>query len=535
MDISTIQTELNRRRTFGIVSHPDAGKTTMTERLLLLGGAIQMAGTVKARKSSKYATSDWMQMERERGISVTTSVMHFTFENFEINLLDTPGHNDFSEDTYRTLTAVDSALMLIDSGKGVEAQTIKLMDVCRMRRTPIVTFMNKLDRDGLDPFDLMENVEKILKIHCVPLTWPIGMGKAFRGVYDIANKRIQLFDPAQSAGLGGFVDIDSLDDGRLDDLVGKAAGDKLREDLDLVIGAGEAFDQDAFLRGEQTPVFFGSALSGFGVEEMLSTFVKVTPPPAGRMARERMVSPEEPKMTGFIFKIQANMDPKHRDRIAFMRVCSGRFERAMVLRHVRLEREIKIANPLIFMANERQILEDAYAGDIIGIHDYGTVEIGDTLTEGEVLHFVGVPSFAPEIFRRVHLENPLKMKNLKKGLEQLAQEGAVQLFYPQETTDYIVGVVGKLQLDVLESRLQHEYGVKGRFDGTEFTRARWYKCDDEVQLVKFEKEMSRFIGKDVKKRPVFLAESNWRVDHTQQKFPAVQFFITSEGVPSSDD
>jgi peptide chain release factor 3 len=530
-----IQDELARRRTFGIISHPDAGKTTMTERLLLLGGAIQMAGTVKARKSSKYATSDWMQMERERGISVTTSVMRFAFEDHEVNLLDTPGHNDFSEDTYRTLTAVDSALMLIDSAKGVETQTIKLMEVCRMRKTPIVTFMNKLDREGLEPFDLIDNVEKVLNIKCVPLTWPIGMGKAFRGVYDIANKRVQLFDAAQDGGVGGFVDIDTLDDGRLDDIVGVTAGNKLREDLDLVMGAGDAFDEEAFRRGEQSPVFFGSALSGFGVEEMLSTFVKVTPSPGPRAARERMIQPDELKMTGFVFKIQANMDPKHRDRIAFMRVCSGRFERGMTLQHVRTGRDMKIASPVIFMANERQILEEAYAGDIIGLHDYGAIEIGDTFTEGESLHFIGVPSFAPEIFRRVHLENPLKMKNLKKGLEQLAQEGAVQLFYPQETTDYIVGVVGKLQLDVLQSRLHHEYGVQGRFDGTEFTRARWYRCDNPETLVKFEKELSRFIARDVKRRPVFLAESNWRIEHTLQKFPTVEFVITSEGVAAAED
>jgi peptide chain release factor 3 len=529
-DAQRIADALTRRRTFGIISHPDAGKTTMTERLLLLGGAIQMAGTVKARKSSKYATSDWMQMERERGISVTTSVMRFAFQGFEVNLLDTPGHNDFSEDTYRTLTAVDSALMLIDSAKGVETQTIKLMEVCRMRSTPIVTFMNKLDREGLDPFELLENVEKILNIKCIPLTWPIGMGKSFRGVYDIPNRRVQLFDPASDGGLGGFVDIDALDDGRLDDLIGPSAGDKLREDLDLVMGAGDPFDQAAFLRGEQSPVFFGSALSGFGVEEMLSTFVQVTPPPGPRAARERLVLPDDPKMTGFVFKIQANMDPKHRDRIAFMRVCSGRFERGMSLLHVRAGREMKISNPVIFMANERQILEEAYAGDIIGLHDYGAIEIGDTFTEGEPLHFVGVPSFAPEIFRRVHLENPLKMKNLKKGLEQLAQEGAVQLFYPQETTDYIVGVVGKLQLDVLQSRLNHEYGVQGRFDGTEFTRARWYRCDNPTLLAQFERELSRFIARDVKRRPVFLAESNWRIDHTLQKFPAIQFATTSEGV-----
>lgn len=525
-----IRDEAARRRTFAIISHPDAGKTTMTEKLLVLGGAIQMAGTVKARKSGKHATSDWMQMEKDRGISVTTSVMKFEFDGFEVNLLDTPGHNDFSEDTYRTLTAVDSALMMIDSARGVEAQTIKLMNVCRMRKTPIVTFMNKLDRDGLDPFDLLDNVEKILNIHCVPLTWPIGMGSAFRGVYDLRNDSVHLFDPSVDGGRGGLVDLKSVNDPKLDAIVGPGAAGRLREELELVQGAGLAFDEDEFRNGRQTPVFFGSALSGFGVEEMLRTFTQITPGPQPRATRERDVEPTEAGFTGFVFKIQANMDPKHRDRIAFMRVCSGRFERGHRAHHVRLGRETKLANPIFFLANAREILEEAWPGDIVGLHDHGTLEIGDTLTDGEVLHFTGIPSFAPEIFRRVRLENPLRMKNLRKGLEQLAQEGAVQLFIPHDTTDFVVGVVGALQLDVLKSRLENEYDVKGIFDPVELATARWYESEDPEQLAEFERSMRRFIARDVRDRPVYLAESNWRLNHTQERFPKLRFHETSDGL-----
>jgi peptide chain release factor 3 len=527
---NSIQAEADRRRTFAIISHPDAGKTTMTEKLLFLGGAIQMAGTVKARKSGKHATSDWMQMEKDRGISVTTSVMKFEFAGFEINLLDTPGHNDFSEDTYRTLTAVDSALMMIDSARGVEAQTIKLMNVCRMRNTPIVTFMNKLDRDGLDPFDLLDNVEKILNIHCVPITWPIGMGSAFKGVYDLRNQSIQLYDPTSEGGRGSLLSVEGLEDPRLPAILGARATDTLREELELVVGAGLAFDEDEFRAGRQTPVFFGSALTGFGVEEMLRTFTQITPGPQPRATRERLVHPHESAFTGFVFKIQANMDPRHRDRIAFLRVCSGRFERGHKAHHVRLERETKLANPIFFLANAREILEEAYPGDIVGLHDHGTLEIGDTLTDGEILHFTGIPSFAPELFRRVRLENPLRMKNLRKGLEQLAQEGAVQLFLPVDTTDYIVGVVGALQLDVLKSRLENEYDVRGIFDSVELATARWYACDDTPTLIEFERTMRRYIARDVRDRPVYLAESNWRLAHTRERFPKVRFFETSDGL-----
>lgn len=525
--------EIRKRRTFAIISHPDAGKTTMTEKLLLLGGAINMAGTVKARKASKHATSDWMELEKQRGISVTTSVMRFSYDDHEVNLLDTPGHKDFSEDTYRTLSAVDSALMLIDSAKGVEPQTIKLMEVCRMRNTPIVTFMNKLDREGLDPFELLENVEQVLGIDCVPLSWPIGMGKQFRGVYDIERKELRLFDASRRAGSGEVIPVSGPDDPKIAATVGDIAASQLLEELELLLGAGEDFDTEAFLSGKQTPVFFGSALSGFGVEEMLRSFVKYTPPPGPRPAMERMVEPDEESFSGFVFKIQANMDPRHRDRIAFLRICSGRFERGHKAKLTRLGREVKIANPIMFFAQEREIVEEAWPGDIIGIHDTGLIEIGDSFTDGEELNFRGVPSFAPEIFRRVHLENPLRMKNLRKGLEQLAQEGAVQLFIPLNSPDYIVGVVGQLQLDVLQHRLQGEYDVQGRFEGVQYATARWYCCDDEAALAKFEEALKSAIARDVRGRPVFLAESAWRLNYTKEQHPKIEFFATSDGPTST--
>ena len=530
--MSTLDKEIARRRTFAIISHPDAGKTTMTEKLLLLGGAIQTAGTVKARKASRHATSDWMEMEKERGISVTTSVMKFLYEGYDVNLLDTPGHNDFSEDTYRVLTAVDSALMLIDSAKGVEAQTIKLMNVCRMRNTPIVTFMNKLDREGLDAFELMENVENVLGMDCVPMTWPIGAGSSFKGVYDIAQGQVLLFDAAADEGAGEFIEV-NLDDAELDRVIGAKAAETLREELELVVGAGAEFDQEAFLAGKQTPVFFGSALRGFGVEEMFRRFASITPPPQPRQTLERDVYPNEEKLSGFVFKIQANMDPKHRDRIAFMRICSGRFQRGQKAYNVRLGRDLKMANPIIFMANAREILEEAYPGDIVGLHDTGLIEIGDTFTVGEKLNFTGIPSFAPEIFRRVRLEDPLGMKKLKKGLSQLAQEGAVQLFNPVNSSDLVVGVVGALQLDVLKHRLLSEYSVNGIFEHVDLATARWYKSDDEDAVGAFERSVSRFVAKDVKGRPVYLVESAWRLNYTAEQHPKISFYETSDGYERS--
>lgn len=521
--------EIARRRTFAIIAHPDAGKTTMTEKLLLLGGAINLAGTVKAKKAERHATSDWMELEKQRGISVTTSVLRISYDDHEINLLDTPGHKDFSEDTYRTLSAVDSALMMIDSAKGVEPQTIKLMEVCRMRDTPIVTFMNKLDRDGLDPFELLDNVEKILNIDCVPLTWPIGMGKEFRGVYDLQHSQLHLYDERRGAD-AQVVQVDGPEDPQIEQHIGPYAAEHLREQLELVLGAGMEFDEEAFLKGEQTPVFFGAALNGFGVEEMFQAFVKYTPPPGPRPTDERMVEPNEEAFTGFVFKIQANMDPRHRDRIAFMRVCSGRFQRGHKTKLVRLDREVRIANPIMFFAQEREIVEDAWPGDIVGIHDTDLIQIGDTFTEGEVLHFRGVPSFAPEIFRRVVLENPLKVKNLRKGLRQLAQEGATQLFVPLHSPDYLVGVVGQLQLDVLLHRLRGEYDVHAHYEVIQYATARWYRCDDEEALKTFESALKQHLAVDVRDRPVFLAESAWRLNYTQEQHPKIEFFATSDGL-----
>lgn len=528
--MKALASEIARRRTFAIIAHPDAGKTTMTEKLLVLGGAINLAGTVKAKKAERHATSDWMELEKQRGISVTTSVLRISYDDHEINLLDTPGHKDFSEDTYRTLSAVDSALMMIDSAKGVEPQTIKLMEVCRMRNTPIVTFMNKLDREGLDPYELMDNVEKILNIDCVPLAWPIGMGRGFRGIYDILHKELHLFDPNNRGGLGKTVSVEGPDDPKIAEHVGPYAAETLRDEIELLVGAGMEFDEEAFLAGEQTPVFFGSALSGFGVEEMFRAFVKYTPPPGPRDADERTVHPEEEAFSGFVFKIQANMDPKHRDRIAFLRVCSGRFERGHRAKLVRLNREVRISNPIMFFAQEREIVEEAWPGDIVGIHDTDLIEIGDTFTDGEILHFRGVPSFAPEIFRRVFLENPLKVKNLRKGLEQLAQEGATQLFVPRHSPDYIVGVVGQLQLDVLLHRLQGEYDVQARFEAVNYATARWYRCSDAVALAAFEQALSQHIAVDVRKRPVFLAESMWRLNYSKEQHPKIEFFATSDGL-----
>lgn len=533
--MATLKKEIEKRRTFAIISHPDAGKTTMTEKLLVLGGAIQMAGTVKARKADRYATSDWMELEKQRGISVTTSVMQFEFLDYSVNLLDTPGHKDFSEDTYRTLTAVDSALMIIDSAKGVEPQTIKLMEVCRMRNTPIVTFMNKLDREGLDPFDLLENVEEILNIDCVPLSWPIGMGKDFRGVYDIARNQLRLFDPRRKKGLGDVHSVTGPDDPAIARLVGDSTAQKLADEVMLVAGAGETFDREKFLSGKQTPVFFGSALSGFGVEEMFTSFVEHTPPPGARAAVERLIQPDEAAFSGFVFKIQANMDPRHRDRIAFMRVCSGKFTRGHKANLVRLGREVKIANPIMFFAKQREIVEEAFPGDIVGIHDTGLIQIGDSFTDGEELNFRGIPSFAPELFRRVHLENPLRMKNLRKGLEQLAQEGAVQLFVPLHSPDYIVGVVGQLQLEVLQHRLEHEYSVEGRFEDVPYATARWYRSSDPNELARFEQGMKSALARDVRDRPVFLAESNWRLNYTKDQYPKMEFFATSDGLSAHQD
>jgi len=437
------RSEINRRRTFGIISHPDAGKTTLTEKLLLFGGAIQQAGAVKAKHAARHATSDWMSIEKERGISVTTSVMKFNYKGFEINLLDTPGHQDFSEDTYRVLTAVDSALMVIDNAKGVEPQTEKLMEVCRMRNTPITTFINKLDREGMAPLDILDDIENKLQIECTPLSWPIGMGKSFKGVYDLFRRQLHLFKPGNETRVQEGVVITDLSDPALDRLLGGQAKD-LRRDIELIEGALDPFEIDQYLRGSQTPVFFGSAINNFGVKEMLDGFVEMAPHPGSRTASSRDVSPYEESFSGFAFKIQANMNPAHRDRIAFVRICSGKFTRGMRVVHHRIGKEMALANATIFMAQERENVQEAFPGDIIGIHNHGTIKIGDTFTEKEPLKFNGIPNFAPEHFRRVRLRNALKIKHLQKGLTQLAEEGAVQVFRPVRGNDTILGAVGLL-------------------------------------------------------------------------------------------
>jgi len=446
--MSELLEQINRRRTFAIISHPDAGKTTVTEKLLLYGGAIQLAGTVKGRKAARHATSDWMSMEKERGISVTSSVMQFPYKDHIINLLDTPGHEDFSEDTYRTLTAVDSALMVIDVAKGVEQRTIKLMEVCRLRDTPILTFINKLDREGKEPIELLDEVEDVLNIMCAPMTWPIGMGKRFKGVYHLYLDRVHLF----SATHGGLVQtgevIEGLDNPRLDELLAEQA-EELREEIELVRGASHEFDLEMFLAGEMTPVFFGSAINNFGIDEMLDAFAEYAPAPQSRQTKTRVVEAEEEKLSGFVFKIQANMDPNHRDRIAFMRICSGQYNKGMKMKHVRIGKDIQIANAITFMARERDHVETAFSGDIIGLHNHGSIRIGDTFTQGEQLKFTGIPNFAPELFRRARLKDPLKMKALQKGLEQLSEEGATQLFRPMNNNDLILGAVGILQFDVV--------------------------------------------------------------------------------------
>ena len=532
----TDQEEVSLRRTFAIISHPDAGKTTITEKLLLFGGAIQLAGSVKGRKAARHATSDWMAMEKDRGISVSSSVMQFPYKyNKEkpsdpdeiINLLDTPGHEDFSEDTYRVLTAVDSALMVIDVAKGVEARTIKLMDVCRLRDTPIMTFINKLDREGRDPIDLLDEVESVLKIKCAPVTWPIGMGKRLKGVYHIHNDAVHLYDPNHDGKIMEGEIIQGIDSPRLDELLGEQA-EELREEIELVLGASNTFDQDAYLAGKLTPVFFGSATNNFGVAELLADFVKYAPEPQPRMTTTREVLPSEKKFTGFVFKIQANMDPKHRDRIAFMRICSGKFEKGMKLNHVRLKKDLKIPDALTFLAADRGHVDTAFAGDIIGRHNHGTIRIGDTFTQGEDLFFTGIPSFAPELFRRAQLKDPLKMKQLQKGLEQLCEEGATQLFRPFKNNDLILGAVGVLQFDVVEQRLKDEYKVDCIFEAVNVQTARWIHCDDEKMLAQFKTKAEANLSLDHAGELVYIAPTRVNLMMAEEKWPDIEFKSTRE-------
>ncbi|AOU98397.1 peptide chain release factor 3 [Acidihalobacter yilgarnensis] len=525
--MSDYSQEVTRRRTFAIISHPDAGKTTITEKLLLFGGAIQLAGTVKGRKAARHATSDWMELEKQRGISVTSSVMQFPYKGHIINLLDTPGHEDFSEDTYRTLTAVDSALMVIDAAKGVEERTIKLMEVCRLRDTPIITFINKLDREGREPIELLDEVEDVLKIECAPITWPIGMGKRFKGVYHLLNDRIHLYITGQGSKTQVGEVIDGLNNPDLDRVLG-AQADELREELELVMGASHTFDSAAYLRGRQTPVFFGSAINNFGVASLLDAFIEQAPAPLPRATSARSVEPLEPSLTGFVFKIQANMDPQHRDRIAFMRVCSGQFEKGMKLRHVRLGKDVKIGDALTFMASDREHVEHAYAGDIIGIHNHGTIRIGDTFTQGEALQFTGIPNFAPELFRRAQLRDPMRMKALQKGLTQLCEEGATQLYHPLRNNDLILGAVGILQFDVVAHRLRGEYGVDCIFEAVNVTTARWVSASDERMLREFREKAAANLALDHAGDLVYIAPTRVNLQMAQERWPEIQFHETRE-------
>ena len=522
-----IAREVARRRTFGIISHPDAGKTTLTEKLLLFSGAIQLAGTVKARKSGRHATSDWMEIEKQRGISVASSVMQFEYRDHVVNLLDTPGHQDFSEDTYRVLTAVDSSLMVIDAAKGVEAQTIKLLEVCRMRDTPILTFMNKLDREVRDPLSLLDEVESVLKIQCAPVTWPIGMGKTFRGVYHLLRDEILLFAPGEERATQELEVIKGIDNPLLAEKFPLEI-EQLKMEVELVHGASHPFDLQAFLAGKQTPVFFGSAINNFGVREILNALVDWAPAPRGRDATVRNVDPAEPAFSGFVFKIQANMDPAHRDRIAFLRVCSGHFERGMKIKHLRINREIKVSSVVTFMAASREQVEEAFAGDIIGLPNHGNMQIGDSFSEGEILQFTGIPYFAPDFFRSVRIRNPLKVKQLHKGLQQLGEEGAVQVFKPVDGGDLILGAVGVLQFDVVASRLQGEYGVDAVFEGTSITSARWVTCDDKKMLADFEKALSHNVSYDAAGNMAYLAPNNVNLKLTQERWPKVVFHTTRE-------
>ena len=525
--MSQIAQEAARRRTFAIISHPDAGKTTLTEKLLLFSGAILSAGTVKGKKSGKFATSDWMEIEKQRGISVASSVMQFDYRQHVVNLLDTPGHEDFSEDTYRVLTAVDSALMVIDAAKGVEAQTIKLLNVCRLRDTPIVTFMNKYDREVRDSLELLDEVENILNIRCAPITWPIGMGKNFKGVYHILNDEIYLFEAGGEKLPHEFDVIKGIDNARLDELF-PIEIQQLREEIELVLAASNEFDLEAFLHGELTPVFFGSAINNFGIQEILNALIEWAPAPQPRAALQRVVEPTENKFSGFVFKIQANMDAKHRDRIAFLRVCSGKFTRGMKIKHLRLNRDIAASSVVTFMSHTRELIEEAFAGDIIGIPNHGNIQIGDSFTEGEQLTFTGIPFFAPELFRAVRIKNPLKMKQLQKGLQQLGEEGAVQVFRPHNGGDLILGAVGVLQFEVVTARLANEYGVDAVFEPASIWSARWVSCTDSKKMAEFEKANTLNLATDAGGNLTYLAPNRVNLSLTEERWPDIRFHETRE-------
>ncbi len=520
--------ETQRRRTFAIISHPDAGKTTLTEKLLLFGGAIQMAGAVKSRKTARHATSDWMALEKERGISVTSSVMQFPYADRIVNLLDTPGHADFSEDTYRVLTAVDSALMVIDCAKGVEERTVKLMDVCRLRTTPIMTFINKLDREGRPPIELLDEVESVLRIQCAPVTWPIGMGKRLKGVYHLLDNEVHLYESGRNSTRQDSTILKGLDDPELERRIGADMLAELREELELVEGASHPFDEAAYLAGEQTPVFFGSGINNFGVQPLLDFFVGHAPSPRPRATTVREVSPSEDAFSGFVFKIQANMDPQHRDRVAFLRVCSGHYEPGMKALQVRTGKEVKLANALTFMASERELAQTAWPGDVIGLHNHGTISIGDSFSAGEKLVFTGIPNFAPELFRRARLNDPLKMKALREGLTQLSEEGATQFFRPLLSNELILGAIGVLQFDVAAYRLKDEYNVDCAFESVGVATARWVHCDDAKKLAEFRERNALHLAMDAAGELVYLAPTRVNLQLAQERWPQVAFTDTRE-------
>lgn len=525
-----MQDEIEKRRTFAIISHPDAGKTTLTEKLLLFGGAIQMAGAVKAKKESRHARSDWMKVEQDRGISVVSSVMTFEYDNIRFNLLDTPGHEDFSEDTYRTLTAVDAAIMVIDHAKGIEAQTLKLFEVCRMRDMPIITFINKLDREGRDPVELLDEIEQKLALDVTPASWPIGMGKRFLGCYDIFEDKLLLSERTKGDKIGEAETCQGLDDAKIDELLPADAAAKLREDVAMAKGVYPEMNMKSFLEGHLSPVFFGSALNNFGVKELLGGLKKYSPSPRFQSAVERDIMPNEDEVSAFIFKIQANMDPKHRDRIAFARVCSGHFKRGMKLKHVRTGKQITVHNPLIFFASERDVAEDAYAGDIIGIPNHGNLRIADTLTEKEDLNIKGIPCFAPEFLQRVRLGDPLKMKHLESALLQLAEEGAARIFKPKMDSSWVVGVVGMLQFDILAERIKSEYNLPVSFEATVLHTARWLESDNPEALEKFIELNLPNIATDHDGQFVFLARNAWHLETAMKENPKVRFAAIKEQV-----
>jgi peptide chain release factor 3 len=524
----SFQEELHRRRTFGIISHPDAGKTTLTEKLLLFGGAIQVAGAVKSNKINRAATSDFMEIERQRGISVATSVMAFDYRDAKVNILDTPGHQDFAEDTYRTLTAVDSVIVVIDVAKGVETQTEKLVKVCRMRNTPIIVFINKLDREGQDAFDLLDELEKKLDLIVTPLSWPIGMGSRFQGVYNMYEKKLSLFSPHGKQSEDDTLMIDDLTNPQLDKRVGDRAADTLRAEVQTVSELYPKFDRDEYLEGIVSPVFFGSAINNFGVKELLDCFIDIAPSPLARQTEQRIVQPDEAKFSGFVFKIHANIDPKHRDRIAFLRVCSGTFERNTPYLHVRQNKKLRFSNPTAFMAAKKSIIDEAFPGDIVGLYDAGNFKIGDSLTEGEKLEFKGIPSFSPEQFRIVHNSDPLKSKQLAKGLEQLMEEGVAQMFSREMDGTKIIGTVGALQFEVLQHRLKHEYGASCSYEPVHVNKACWVTCDDDKMLKEFRERRRRDMALDKDDNPVFLAETAWVLRTVQEAFPKMKFHFTSE-------